>query len=270
MSSSHGQSPHGDTASPNRNLDMAAGSNTTASPIQSGLDSTAGVVSTQTSVTPLSVSNQKSPNNPGNYKTKDGLIRMLLQTATPTIPPPQQASSNNLKTSRDMVQNNTQELKIHGAGVGQYNSGHITQPHPTAIHHVLRTPAQMSPANAVGHNLGQPVKANNIVSVSDSSQTNSSHTVLSHPMKIDLYGHGMSNKTSATANVAVSSVSGKSVSAVYPLAVAQSLTNTTSITPPDGSVAILDEAPSSFILQISETVIPNLSSNYCILEYQSD
>ena len=211
-----------------------------------------------------SLSNPGTPNNQASYKTKDGLIRMLLQTATPTIPPPQQYISNQPKQPRDGMQNSSQ-LKIHGGGIGHYNNGHITQPHPSAIHQLPRTPVQLTQSSVTSNftgqlaspslsaNHSQSAAANNM-SACGSSQTNSPNETSSHSIKMDLHDHGTSTKTSVSHVVSSSIIGEKLVSAVLPSVVSSSLTNN-ACPSSDGNVIVLDEGPSRFIHQISETVI---------------
>ena len=77
------------------------------------------------------------------HKTKDGLIRMLLQTATPSAPQQQKQIVTQGKQSFDTAQSSS-ELKIHGGILGHYNNGHITQPHPSAIHPLPKQAVQLA------------------------------------------------------------------------------------------------------------------------------
>ena len=105
--------------------------------------------------------------SPANYKTKDGLIRMLLQTATPAGSLQQRYHVNQEKPSAESIQG-TSEIKIHGGILGHYNNGHVTQPHPSAIQPLPKASVQLSSpvgTNILGQLVSQNVSSNLLVSL---------------------------------------------------------------------------------------------------------
>ena len=109
-------------------------------------------VSQNTSATSLSL--PETPSAQPTHKTKDGLIRMLLQTAAPSTPQQPKQIVNHSKPPIDTTHSNN-ELKIQGGLIGHYNNGHVTQPHPSAIHPLPKQPAQISSGTDARYPLGQ-------------------------------------------------------------------------------------------------------------------
>ena len=213
--------------------------------------------------TPLSsLSATGTTTTPANYKTKDGLIRMLLQTATPSGPLQQQRYHvNQEKPSAEGIQG-TSEIKIHGGILGHYNNGHVTQPHPSAIQPLPKVAMQLnSPVgtNLLGQLVSQSVAASqgeaegatsNSMSAAGSLQGSTSHIVTSHSVKIDMKSQALNRASGSNAMP----MSEKVLSVIAPSTVTPSITCETSSSS-DGKGALHDETPFRFIHQISELVI---------------
>lgn len=212
--------------------------------------------------TPLSSLSVTGTNTtPANYKTKDGLIRMLLQTATPSGPLQQQRYHvNQEKQAAEGIQG-TSEIKIHGGILGHYNNGHVTQPHPSAIQPLPKGSVQLNShagTNLLGQLISQSVSANqsearaiiNSMPAAGSLQGNASHIVPSHSVKIDMKSQALNRASGST----VMPMSEKVLSLIAPSTVTPSFTSETSGFS-DGKVAVHDEAPFHLIHQISKLVI---------------
>ena len=205
-------------------------------------------------------------NSQANYKTKDGLIRMLLQTATPSITPQQHRYLSNQEKNTPGGTESSMELKMHGGSIGHYNNGHITQPHPSAVHPLPRTPVQINSSsitkNLLGH-IGSPtILTNPIDSTSGcnsepntgSSQTITSNTISPHLMKIDIQGQSSITRILGSSNAITSPIfSEKPASSSVPPSVTQANYSNT-LRSSDINAKLHDEAPYRFIHQISEFV----------------
>ena len=196
------------------------------------------------------------PETPASHKTKDGLIRMLLQTATPSTPQ-QQKQIVQGKQSDDAVQSSS-ELKIHGGIIGHYNNGHITQPHPSAIHPLpkpaqlvsgtgIRNPlSQMTPKHFTISQTGAGTLTNNLP-VSVTSQINLPSSATNN-LKVDMQ---------ATASTMASTIGGNVIGSV----IREKIVSPNSIAPGDKrekiaeKVTLHDEIPFKLIHQISDQVI---------------
>ena len=212
-------------------------------------------ISQNTSVTSLPLPD--TPNAPASHKTKDGLIRMLLQTATPSTPQ-QQRQMVQGKQSDDSVQSSS-ELKIHGGIIGHYNNGHITQPHPSAIHPLPKQPAQLVSGTGVKNSLSQMTTKHFTISqtgagtlstnlpVSVTSQINTASSA-THNLKADMQG---------TASTMANPIGGNLIGSV----IRERIVSPNSIAPVDKrekiaeKVTLHDEIPFKLIHQISEQVI---------------
>ena len=216
------------------------------------IDST---ISQNTPVTSLPL--PETPNTSASHKTKDGLIRMLLQTATPSTPQ-QQKQIVQGKKSDDAVQSSS-ELKIHGGIIGHYNNGHITQPHPSAIHPIPKQPAQLVSGTGIRNPLSQMTTKHFTISqtgastltnnqpVSVTSQINMPSSA-THNLKVDMQ---------ATASTMANTIGGNVIGSV----IREKIISPNSIAPGDKrekiaeKVTLHDEIPFKLIHQISEQVI---------------
>ena len=215
-------------------------------------NSIGSTLSQNTPVTSLPL--PETPNTQATHKTKDGLIRMLLQTATPQ----QQKQIVQGKQSDDAVQSSS-ELKIHGGIIGHYNNGHITQPHPSAIHPISKQPAQLVSGTGIRNPLNQMTTKHFTISqtgagtltnnqpVSVTSQINMPSSA-THNLKVDMQ---------ATASTMANTIGGNVVGSV----IREKIISPNSIAPGDKrekiaeKVTLHDEIPFKLIHQISEQVI---------------
>ena len=190
-----------------------------------------------------------------SHKTKDGLIRMLLQTATPSTSQQPKQIFQHGKQPNDTVQSST-ELKIHGGALGHYNNGHITQPHPSAIHPIPKLPAQLASGTDIRTSINQMTTKHFTISqsgagtlinnlpVSATSQINMPNSMTQN-LKID-----MQASSSAIANT----IGGNVIASV----VREKILSPNSSTPSDKiekvteKVTLHEETPFKLIHQISE------------------
>ena len=191
------------------------------------------------------------------HKTKDGLIRMLLQTATPsTLQQPKQVVTHG-KQSVDTIQSSG-ELKIHGGILGHYNNGHITQPHPSAIHPIPKQAVQLASGTDARNPLSQMTNKHFTINqggtgafISNLPVTSTSHCSLpgssTHNVKIDMQGSGPTITNAGGSHVVASVIRDKLAS---PNSTATGETCETIVE----KVTLHDEAPYKFIHQISDQV----------------
>lgn len=195
------------------------------------------------------------------YKSKDGLIRMLLQTATPSIPTQQQGSTSNQGKILTARNEKSSELRMHEGRIGHYNNGHVTQPHPTAVLPLPRTPIQVTPNSHVTNlarplttlpiNLGELAPCSNASNGNPLSTENSPNVGSPRPTKSDIETSASTTKHGCI-NIVTSSISSKLVPSILSTAVPTSANKFSK--QPAENINVHDENPTKFIYQISESV----------------